>query len=353
MSRIVVGLSGGVDSAVCAYLLKEQGHDVVGVTLRTWDHAGSRCCDIDSARETADYLGIEYHVVYCAPDFKNKVEIPFIQNYICGITPNPCVICNREIKWEWMLYAAGVYKADLIETGHYVKLVKKENGRYAVQCAKDERKDQSYMIYRLTQDQLKKTVFPLGDLTKQEVRKIAKDIGLSSYDKADSQEVCFVSNNDHADYIKKRSSENVPPIGNFVDETGTILGKHKGIIHYTVGQRKGLGLSLGQLMFVKEIRSQTNEIVVSDEKSIYKDEILCSDLNFMSIPGIRCDNSVRAAVKIRYHHNGTMASIYPIGDDTVLIKFDEPVRAPAPGQSAVFYDESKVVIGGGIIKKIE
>lgn len=348
MSKIIVGLSGGVDSAVAAYLLKKQGYDVVGITLRTWD-TNSRCCDIDSAREAAGILGIEYHTVYCAPDFKSKVENPFINSYLCGTTPNPCVICNREIKWEWMLYAAGVYNADYIATGHYVRLVKKENGRYTVQCAKDQNKDQTYMLYRLTQEQLSKTIFPLGELTKSEVRQIAREIGLSSADKEDSQEICFVSDNNYADFILRNSPDKIPESGNFVDINGNVLGKHEGIIHYTVGQRKGLGLSMGYPVFVKEICAETNEVVVAKEKDIYKTKIQCSSTNFLSISGINENQAIRANVKIRYHHNGAKALIKSLGDDTLLIEFDEPVRAPAPGQSAVFYDEAQCVIGGGII----
>lgn len=348
MSKIIVGLSGGVDSAVAAYLLKKYGYEVIGITLRTWD-ANSRCCDIDSAREAANTLGIEYHTVYCAPDFKNKIEMSFIDSYLHAKTPNPCVVCNREIKWEWLLYAMGVYKADCVATGHYVRLVNMDNGRYTIRCAKDQSKDQTYMLYRLTQEQLSKTIFPLGELTKSEVRQIAREIGLSSADKSDSQEICFVSNNDYADFILKNLPGNIPETGNFVDINGNVLGSHKGIIHYTVGQRKGLGLSMGYPVFVKEIRAETNEVVVCEEKDIYKSKIQCNNANFLSIPGINENQSVRANVKIRYHHNGTEAIIKSLGDDRVLVEFDEPVRAPAPGQSAVFYDENQCVIGGGII----
>lgn len=351
MARIVIGMSGGVDSAVAAWLLKQQGHEVIGVTLRTWDRESSRCCNVADARLTAQTMDIEYHVINCAADFKRKVEDPFVESYLRGITPNPCVTCNRDIKWEWLIYAANIFHAEAVASGHYVSKVQMDNGRYTLRQARDEKKDQSYMLYCLTQEQLAATIFPLGGLTKQEVRQIADEAGLPSAQNADSQEVCFVSQDNYADFIKEHSPENTLGVGNFVDDTGKILGRHQGIIHYTVGQRKGLGLALGYPAYVKNIRADTKEVVISEEAGIYRDAISCENTKFLSISGLPEGSSLKAMVKIRYHHKGVLALVESCGKDRVLIRFESPARAPAPGQSAVFYDENKCVIGGGIIQQ--
>lgn len=346
--RVIVGMSGGVDSAVAAYLLKEQGYDPIGVTLRTWESGGSRCCEIDEARAAADVLGIPYHVINCTPDFIRKVQLPFIGSYLLGQTPNPCILCNPLIKWEWMLYAAGVHQADLVATGHYVKLAHLENGRYAVKQGKDTGKDQSYMLARLTQDMLSKSIFPLGDLTKAEVRQIAHQAALPSADTGDSQEICFVNSGTYADYICANTRDYIPGPGNFVDEEGRILGRHKGIIHYTVGQRKGLNLSVGYPVYVKEIRADTNEIVVVPEEHLGRSEIFCRDVVYQSMPDGE-EGSFRAKVKIRYHHEGEAAEVETCPDHTARVRFDKPVRAPAPGQTAVFYDSDNCIIAAGFI----
>lgn len=350
MGKIIVGISGGVDSAAAAFLLRERGHEVIGVTFRTWLSGESRCCAIDDARATARKLGIPYYVFNCVSDFHKNVEAPFISDYLHGLTPNPCVICNREVKWARLLYAAELMGADMTATGHYASVVRLENGRYAVCQAADARKDQSYMLYRLTQEQLSRTLFPLGNLSKREVRRIAEEAGLPAAKRPDSQEICFVTEGHYADYVQAHA-ERVPGEGAFVDEKGNILGKHHGIVRYTVGQRKGLGLSLGYPAYVKEIRAATNEIVIGDESSLYCREIVCGQLNFMSLPGIAEGESVRASVKIRYRHEGADALLTGRGADTVLVRFENPVRAATPGQSAVFYDSSRRVIGGGVIMK--
>ncbi len=355
MKKVIVGMSGGVDSAVAAYLLKKAGYDVVGVTLRTWagvEGQESRCCEIDDARQTARTIGIPYYAFNCVSDFEDKVVNPFVQDYLHGMTPNPCVICNREIKWERLLYHADVLKADHVATGHYASVVKLENGRYTVQQASHYNKDQTYMLYRLTQDQLARTLMPLGDYSKQEVRKIAEEAGIQVASKPDSQEICFVTDGNYADFIRDHEEGAVPGEGNYVDEAGNILGRHKGIIHYTVGQRKGLGVAFGHPMYIKEIRADRNEIVLSGYEQTYCKAIVCKDLNFMSIPEPEEGETVRCQVKVRYRHSGQYAQLEKIGEDRFKVSFDEPVRFAAPGQSAVFYDEKNCLLGGGIIEKV-
>ena len=344
-------MSGGVDSAVAALLLKKQGYDVVGVTLRTWlsqDGEEGRCCEIDDARAGARAIGIPYHVFNCTDDFDKKVVQPFIDAYIQGKTPNPCVFCNPEIKWEKMLQYAAVLQADRIATGHYAALVRKENGRYTVRKAAHAEKDQTYMLYRLTQEQLSRTLMPLGPFSKQEVRALAEEAGLPVAVKPDSQEICFVTDGSYADFIGEHAPGRVPGEGLFVDESGAVLGKHLGITHYTVGQRKGLGLALGAPAYVKEIRADKNEVVIGSEESLLSDTVSCSDVNWMSVPGLDSGEEIRCRVKIRYHHEASEAVLCRSADG-VRITFDRPVRAAAPGQSAVFYDEEDCVIGGGVI----
>lgn len=386
MAKVIVGMSGGVDSAVAAYLLKEAGHDVIGVTLRTWeasDGENSRCCEIDDARSVADLIGIPFYAFNCTSDFTKKVIAPFVSAYVSGQTPNPCIPCNRYVKWERMLYAAQVLQADYVATGHYASVVRLDNGRYTVKKAKHTLKDQTYMLYRLTQQQLAATLMPLGELSKQEVRQIAAQAGLPVAGKKDSQEICFVPDGSYAsfieDYLRRETDArqfaasgeeaasaasgerwthaasgeaarlSLPPEGFFVDEEGNRLGRHKGIIHYTIGQRKGLGLAMGHPVFVKEIRPESNEVVISEEDALFSSRILCGDVNYMGVPDLREGESFRCMAKVRYHHSPQEAVVEAIGPGRVMVLFKEPVRAPAPGQSAVFYDENDCVMGGGYI----
>lgn len=350
--RVIVGMSGGVDSAVAALLLKEAGYEVIGVTLRTWesdDGTESRCCEIDDARDTARQLGIAYHVFNCLSDFRRHVVSPFVDAYLHGLTPNPCVNCNRFVKWERMMYYANILGADSIATGHYASVVRLGNGRYTLQKADYAQKDQTYMLWRLTQEQLSRTLMPLGRLTKQEVRSIAEQAGLPVADKPDSQEICFVPDGSYADFIAAQAEHYKPDEGNFVDEQGKFIGRHKGVIHYTVGQRKGLGIALGEPVYVSEIRADSNEVVLGKADSLLKDEIFCRKLNFLSIVDLPAGDSIRTNIKIRYHDGGCSGTITRTGVDTVRISFDGKVRAPAPGQSAVFYDASGCILGGGEI----
>ena len=352
MKKVVVGMSGGVDSAVCAYLLKKEGYDVIGVTLRTWesnDGNESRCCEINDARDISDKIGIPFHTYNCIKEFEDIVAKPFVEDYINGRTPNPCIECNKCVKWDRMLHMADVLEADFVATGHYANIVKLDNGRYTVKKALHAGKDQTYMLYRLTQEQLQRTIMPLGNLSKDEVRSIAKEAGIHVADKPDSQEICFITEGTYADYIEKNCEGRLKGEGNFVDLNGNVLGRHKGIIHYTIGQRKGLGIAFGQPMFVKEIRPESNEVVLCEDADLYTTKVYCNTLNFLSIEGIKEGEKIPAKAKIRYRHDGENAVLSMIDKDTLLIEFEKPVRAATSGQSAVFYDENGCVIGGGRI----
>ncbi|MCR5328009.1 MAG: tRNA 2-thiouridine(34) synthase MnmA [Saccharofermentans sp.] len=351
MAKAVVGMSGGVDSAVAAYLLKEQGYEVLGLTIRTWNpEAGySRCCEIDDAREVCRTIGIPYHILNCESAFREHVTEPFVRCYLDGKTPNPCVGCNLHVKWEKMIYWADIMQAEFVATGHYAHIIKNANGRYTVKSATHAEKDQAYMLYKLPQEYLARTLMPLGDLDKAAVREIAKKAGIHIANKGESQDICFISNGNYQDYIRANSDTSGVKEGNFVDTEGNILGTHKGIINYTVGQRKGLGIALGYPAYVKRIDVARNEVVLCDEASVFADSIRCGELNFMSIPCPDKGEKIRTNVKIRYHHKAQGATMMLTDDDTLLIEFDEPAKAPAPGQSAVFFDDDGCVMGGGII----
>ena len=346
--KVIVGMSGGVDSAVAAYLLREQGLEVVAVTLRSWEADESRCCEIEAARRTAEKLSLPFYPWNVSGAFQEKVIRPFVEEYLHGRTPNPCVECNRYVKWESLLHIADVMGAGFVATGHYADL-KCFGGRYAAGTAKDRAKDQSYMLYRLTQEQLSRTMLPLSELTKAEVREIAAGIDPGLANKADSQEVCFVPDDDYAGFIAGEAGGEMPGMGNFLDENGTIVGRHNGIVHYTVGQRKGLGLAMGVPVYVKKICADRNEIIVGREEALYSHEILCDRVNFMRIPQPEEGERINCRVKIRYHHAGHPARIEMAGQSRVRVTFDGKVKAAAPGQSAVFYDDDGFVLGGGII----
>lgn len=343
-------MSGGVDSAVAAYLLKKEGYDVLGLTIRTWnsDAGYSRCCEIDDAREVCRTLDIPYQVLNCESTFREYVTEPFIKCYLDGKTPNPCVGCNLHVKWEKMIYWADVMQAEYVATGHYAHVIGKD-GRYTVKTADHADKDQTYMLYQLKQEQLKRTLMPLGGLDKESVRAIALEAGIHIAGKKDSQEICFVTDGNYADYIRENADVSSVAPGNFVDMDGNVLGTHKGVINYTVGQRKGLGIALGYPAFVKKIDAARNEITLCDEASVFASSIRCNELNFMSIPTPEVGAKVRSNIKIRYHHKAQSATMMITDEGTLNIDFDEPVKAPAPGQSAVFYDDDGCVMGGGII----
>ena len=353
--KVVVGMSGGVDSSVAAYLLKQQGYDVVGVTMQIWQDESHEeienkggCCGlsaVDDARRVAAMLDIPYYVMNFKSEFKRDVIDYFVREYLAGRTPNPCIACNRYVKWESLLTRSIQIGADYIATGHYARICELPNGRYAIRNSVTAKKDQTYALYNLTQEQLKRTLMPIGDYTKEQVRKIAEDIGLMVAGKPDSMEICFVPDNDYASFIEKETGVTSVP-GDFVDVDGNVIGKHKGVIHYTVGQRKGLGIALGKPAFVVAIRPEQNQVVIGEDRDVYTERLYANNLNFMAVDDI--SEPVHVKAKIRYSHEGAYCTVRKIDSDTIECIFDQPVRAVTPGQAVVLYD-GEYVLGGGTI----
>lgn len=353
--KVVVGMSGGVDSSVAAYLLKQHGYDVVGVTMQIWQDESHEeienkggCCGlsaVDDARRVAAMLDIPYYVMNFKSEFKRDVIDYFVREYLAGRTPNPCIACNRYVKWESLLTRSIQIGADYIATGHYARICELPNGRYAIRNSVTAKKDQTYALYNLTQEQLKRTLMPIGDYTKEEVRKIAEDIGLMVAGKPDSMEICFVPDNDYASFIEKETGVTSVP-GDFVDVDGNVIGKHRGVIHYTVGQRKGLGIAIGKPAFVVAIRPEQNQVVIGEDRDVYTERLYANNLNFMAVDDI--PEPVHVKAKIRYSHEGAYCTVRKIDSDTIECMFDQPVRAVTPGQAVVLYD-GEYVLGGGTI----
>lgn len=358
-NRVIVGMSGGVDSSVTAYLLKQQGFDVIGVTMQIWqddDPERQRleggCCSlyaVDDARRVAQMLDIPYYVMNFKDIFKEKVIDYFVDEYFKGRTPNPCLACNRYIKFEELMRRAHAIDAYYIATGHYAKIEYDEDRqRFILRRSVDDKKDQSYVLYTFTQYQLEHTLMPLGYYTKPKVREIARRIGLTVAEKPDSQEICFVEDDDYGRFIQQMRPDDIKE-GYFIDTKGCILGKHKGIAFYTIGQRKGLGLSLGKPMYVVDIDAENNVVVLGDENEVFDDQLTAGDLNF--IPFDRLEQPIEVTAKIRYNSKEVPATIYPVDDGAkVKVVFDRPQRAITPGQAVVFY-QGDIVVGGGIIEK--
>jgi tRNA-specific 2-thiouridylase len=355
--KVVVGMSGGVDSSVAAYLLKEQGYEVIGVTMQIWQEqdafersAEGGCCGlsaVDDARRVAEVLKIPYYVMNFREDFQKAVIDYFVSEYERGNTPNPCNACNRYVKWESLLHRAVEIGADYIATGHYARIEKLKNGRYTIRNSVTAAKDQTYALYELTQEQLKRTLMPVGEYTKDQTREIARQAGLPVAFKSDSQDICFVPDHDYAGFIERETGRAAVP-GNFVDEQGNVLGTHKGIIHYTVGQRKGLGISAATPLFVKELRPEANEVVLCRSEALFSDTCYVRDVNYMGVASLPENGKTEAIGKIRYSHKGSPCTIEPLADGRLKCTFSEPQRAMTPGQAAVFYEGDHILCGGTI-----
>ena len=355
--KVVVGMSGGVDSSVAAYLLKEQGYDVIGVTMQIWQdeeeaakEENGGCCGlsaVDDARRVAQALDIPYYVMNFKKEFKCRVIDYFVEEYLQGRTPNPCIACNRYVKWESLLKRSMEIGADYIATGHYARIDQLPNGRFAIRNSVTAAKDQTYALYNLTQFQLSHTLMPVGDYTKDEIRRIALEQKLPVAHKPDSQEICFVPDQDYASFIDREVPGRVPGPGNFVTLDGRVLGQHKGITHYTVGQRRGLEIAAGHRIFVTQIRPETNEVVIGENEDTFTDTVICDKVNFMSVENIT--EPVRVIAKIRYNHKGEFCILQKQADGKVICSFERPVRAATPGQAVVFYDGEHVLGGGTIL----
>jgi len=357
--RVLIALSGGVDSSVAAHMLKEQGYDVIGATMQIWQnendscYIGSKggCCGteaVEDARKVAAMLDIPFYVLNFRDVFKNRVIDYFIDEYLRGRTPNPCIACNRFIKWESLLSKALSLGVDYIATGHYAKIVRLENNRLTIQMDFDNPKDQSYALYNLTQKQLAHTLMPISDIRKDEVRRIAAELGLGTADKPESQEICFIPDNDYGAFLEKNGCDNIKP-GDFVDESGSVIGRHRGVIYYTIGQRKGLG-AFGKPMFVKQINMADNTVMLSDNKGVYSSQLVVGDVNFMGIEGISEGESHEVLGKIRYAHKPAKCTITATYDGRIICTFDKAQRAITPGQSAVFCDLLGRIICGGVVE---
>ncbi|MFA5375577.1 MAG: tRNA 2-thiouridine(34) synthase MnmA [Dehalococcoidia bacterium] len=348
MSRVVVGMSGGVDSSVAAALLKEQGCEVVGVTIRVKPADGSDD-DIRVAKSVADKLGIDHHTADCRELFDKEVVDHFCSEYGRGRTPNPCVRCNEHVKFAALLNKARELDAEFVATGHYARIERLgSSGRYQLKKGSDGGKDQSYFLYFLRQDIMERILLPLGEMKKERVRDIAKSLGLASADRDESQDVCFVARGDYRGFVGARMPQAGEP-GPILDRQGNELGRHQGILSYTIGQRKGMGISAREPLYVTGIDAKHNAIIVGTKADVYGDELVASNLNWIEFDTF--EQPIELKAKIRYRHREGEAVVTPISNSEVNVKFAQPQMAITPGQAVVFYNGS-VVVGGGTIERV-
>jgi len=363
---IAVAMSGGVDSSTVAAMLRAEGYNVIGLTMQLWNqrrlasHPGmpeavqGRCCSLDDvydARRVAETIGIPYYVVNHEERFERDVVQPFVEEYLSGRTPIPCSLCNNHLKFDQLLIVAQQIGADAVATGHYARVEFDEaRNRWLLKRPADRSKDQTYFLFGLTQDQLSRTLFPLGGMSKPEVRKLARKHGLALAEKPDSQEICFVPGGDYKNfldaYLAEQGSGLPDTAGELVTTGGKVIGEHTGIHQFTVGQRKGLGVATGSPLYVLQINGDTREVIVGEQEKLYSKTLLARRTNLISVDDL--GGPARVSVKIRHRHEPALAMIEKTGEDEILVTFDEPQRAITPGQAAVFYD-GDIVLGGGWI----
>ena len=356
-NRVVVAMSGGVDSSTAAALLKEQGYDVIGISMQLWDYTeGERdsfgsCCSLDDlydARRVADKLDIPFYVVNFEEMFSKAVVDYFVESYLKGETPNPCLKCNQILKFEVLLKRALELEADFLATGHYARVMyNADRGRYLLLKGKDITKDQSYFLFTMTQKQLSKIIFPIGDLTKTDVRRLAKKIGLNVAEKKDSQEICFAPE-DYPSFVAQYTGHREDTKGEIVDVHGKVLGIHNGLYRYTIGQRKGLGVAGGEPLYVLKIDTKKNQLVVGPEKGLFSEGLIAREANWIGISSL--ESEIEVLARIRYRHRGAEAVVSPLKDGRVEVRFKRPEKSITPGQAVVFYKGDEV-IGGGWIEK--
>lgn len=356
--RAMIAMSGGVDSSVAAFLMKEQGYDCIGATMKLFhneDVGVSRehsCCsldDVEDARSVAQSLGMPYYVMNFSERFREDVIDRFVSAYENGMTPNPCIDCNRYLKFEKLFVRAKELGCDYVVTGHYARIVyDSATGRYLLKKAADPAKDQSYVLYSMTQEQLAHTLFPLGEMEKSQVRRIAREHGFVNAKKHDSQDICFVQNGSYADFIEQYTGKTYPG-GDFVDTQGNVLGQHRGVIRYTVGQRKGLGISFAQPMYVSRVNPEENTVVLGSNEDLFSRSFSANRINLIAMERIAVP--IRLKAKVRYRQPEQWAVVTQTGEDTLHIEFDEPQRAITKGQAVVLYD-GDTVVGGGTIQEI-
>jgi tRNA-uridine 2-sulfurtransferase len=351
--RVVIAMSGGVDSSVAAALLKEQGHEVIGMMLRLWSEPGSeaynRCCtpdDMALARRIAAQIDIPFYAIDAKDVFRDTVVNYFVSGYTHGITPNPCLICNRRIRWEFLLNRTLALGANYLATGHYARLRSTATGQIELLRGVDPNKDQSYVLHVLNQDQLAHAMFPLGEYNKPQIRALAREFNLPVADRSDSQDLCFLGNGDYRDFLLRNAPE-VASSGPIVTREGEQLGEHQGLAFYTIGQRKGLGIAAAHPLYVLEKKGESNTLVVGPKEQLGKDELVTGQVNWIS--GQSPQNPIRALIKIRYKAREVAGLITSLEDGSAHIKFEQPLRDITPGQAAVFFD-GEVCLGGGIIQ---
>ncbi len=358
LPRVIVAMSGGVDSSLAAALLVERGLEVVGVTMHLAGDS-SRCCsleDADDARRVAETLGIRFYVANYTEMFQREVIDVFADEYLAGRTPIPCVACNKKFKFDYLMERAEIFGARGVATGHFARITQDPgSGRFELRRPRDLQKDQTYFLFQLDQKQLSKTSFPLGELTKKEVRERARRLGLRTADKPESQEICFVPQGDYAEVVEAIRPEAAERGGEIVNGQGAVMGRHGGVHRYTVGQRHGLGISSGERLYVIRLDAEARQVVVGGESELAAEGAEISEVNW--IAGAPPNQPIRARVQIRHRHAGADATLYPLPGNTVRVEFDEPVKAVSPGQAAVFYecgpfddDPGQRVLGGGWIR---